>query len=136
MNLGRTLAHLYPEAEPGVDYTVRAEEGGEPYISEWSLREPEPTREEMEAAALEAAKVSKRSELKRAFRDHYEPAFKAGLLEADYILDRLRRGLAVPQAERDKLTAVAAGIDKLRLLLARVSAAATVEEVEPVQWMP
>jgi hypothetical protein len=86
------------------------------------------------AEILEAAKASKRSQLKSAFRDHYEPTFEAGFLEVDYILDRLRRNLAVPQAERDKLTAVASGIDKLRGLFAQVNAAPQVAEVEGISW--
>jgi XkdW protein len=136
VNLGRVLAHLFPEADPSRDYVVRLGADGEPYLAEWNLPTPEPAAAEIEAATLDAAKASKRSELKQAFRAQYEPAFEGGFLEVDYIVDRLRRGLAVPQPERDRLQAVGAGIDKLRTLFAQVNAATTVAEVEAIEWTP
>jgi hypothetical protein len=83
---------------------------------------------------LEAAKASKHIELKVAFRERYEPTFEAGFLEVDYLIDRLRRNLTVPQAERDRLAAAASGIDRLRTLLQQVNAATTVAEVEAIRW--
>jgi hypothetical protein len=132
---GRALAHMYPGHEG--DFEVRLDEEGNEVIARWdlaSLGVPRPTNEEIEAAKLGAAKALKRSELKVAFKNQYEPTFEAGFLEVDYIMDRLRRGLAVPQAERDRLQGVGAGIDKLRALFAQVSAATTIGEVEGIAW--
>jgi hypothetical protein len=50
MELWKALAHLYPTAQPLIDYELR-DDGAGAYIARWSLSEPQPTPAQLEAAS-------------------------------------------------------------------------------------
>lgn len=51
MNIALSIMHLYPNAEPRIDFEVRDDSDGEgQYIAVWNLTEPQPTETELLAA--------------------------------------------------------------------------------------
>lgn len=51
MNIAQAIMHLFPQANPLMDFIVQDDSDGEgPYIAKWNLEEPEPTEEELQAA--------------------------------------------------------------------------------------
>lgn len=54
LNIVAVLSHLFPGSVNGEDYELR-DNGDElgPYIHKWSRREPEPSREVIEAISIQ-----------------------------------------------------------------------------------
>jgi hypothetical protein len=51
MNIAPAIIHLFPQANPMMDFVVRDDsDGNGAYIAQWNLEEPEPTEEELQAA--------------------------------------------------------------------------------------
>lgn len=63
MELWKALKHLYPNATPLVDYILRDNGDGNPYIAVWSLQDPQPTAEQIAAAiaAYDAARSAEQA---------------------------------------------------------------------------
>jgi len=51
MNIAQAIMHLYPQANPMMDFIVQDDSDGEgPYIAQWNIEEPQLTEEELQAA--------------------------------------------------------------------------------------
>ncbi|MGO4269819.1 XkdW family protein [Paenibacillus sp. TAF58] len=51
MNIPQAIIHLFPQANPMLDFIVQDDSDGEgPYIAQWNMQEPLPTEEELQAA--------------------------------------------------------------------------------------
>jgi hypothetical protein len=138
MNLGRALAYLYPDAEPGRDYTVRAVEGSAPYIAEWNLPDPQPTEAELEAAGLEVAKVQKVGQMHEAAISELSPLFTDahGKDELMFVLaahvKQICEALGIQPDPR--LSQVEVVGQKALAMRDEVEAAHTPEELEGISW--
>jgi hypothetical protein len=62
MNIALAIMHIYPNANPLIDFIVQDDsDGNGPYIAAWNIPDPQPTEEELTAAwtAYEAAEAAK-----------------------------------------------------------------------------
>jgi hypothetical protein len=54
MNIAQAIIHLFPQANPLMDFIVQDDSDGEgPYIAQWNMEEDQPTEEELQAAWLD-----------------------------------------------------------------------------------
>lgn len=67
MNIGRVLAHMYPDADPRNEYKVVDHSDGQgQQITDWNLPYPQPTQEELEEQWLDVLRKDKIKELNKA----------------------------------------------------------------------
>jgi hypothetical protein len=51
MNIAQAIMHLFPQANPMIDFIVQDDSDGEgPYLAQWNIEAPQPTEEELQAA--------------------------------------------------------------------------------------
>ncbi len=51
-DIAKALAHLFPNAQPLIDYEVWQEADGSQHIAVWNLPDPQPTAQQIADAAL------------------------------------------------------------------------------------
>lgn len=75
LDVAQALRHLFPNADPLIDYEVREDTDEGPRIAEWRLPDPKPTIAQL-AAAERAATTARTSEqaARKATRDRIKTA--------------------------------------------------------------
>lgn len=98
MNLPQTIISLFPHAEPLTDFIIQDDsDGNGPYITQWNLKEPQPTEEELQTAwyamqptakqVLDRSKLSKTAELNTACNAAILSGFTSNALGANHTYD-------------------------------------------------
>ena len=116
--LANVLLYMFPYADPRRDFVVR-NDGGEDYISEWNLPQPQPTRQEIEAAMNSSEFIKAIEDKEKADTDRLEAVKELkknrGLLLKS--LDDIRAEITTGTKEKDLRVALGALVDIVQTMM-------------------
>lgn len=80
------IKHIYPDIDLETAVIVQ-DDGSGPYISQWNDPRPQPTQEQLDAAAETAARLAKIDELKQACTTAIQSGFTSSALGTPHTYD-------------------------------------------------